>query len=143
MFWSSLDQDPPKEATWEEYSSFEKDLTRIITFSELDHKEQCVVYSIIQRVPTYGGIDRDFIPTNFLSSYSIHSHKGRFHLFLNIVTNFYYNILQKNLFNSSENMKEKLLKHTQETMKNIYEKICIMDGFQNFMSDFYHFKFYF
>lgn len=111
-FWSSLDHDPPKEATWEEYSTFERNFHRFFTFSEIDHKEQCAVYTILQRVPTYGGIDRDFIPTNFLSSFSINSHKGRLHLsisifniffsiffhslFLNIVTN-YYVLQEKNL----------------------------------------------
>lgn len=76
FLWASLEEEPPKEATWEEYSTFEKDFSRFVTFSEFDHYEHVAVFSIEQNVPPYGAIDRDFVPTNFLSSFSINTHKG-------------------------------------------------------------------
>lgn len=64
------------EATWEEYSQFEKESLRFLTFSEIDQLETASVYHIEQNVPPFGAIERDFVPINFLSSLYLHSHKG-------------------------------------------------------------------
>lgn len=80
MLWNDSDEgfcvEPPIEATWEEFSSFHKEIFRSLCFSEYDHSEKASVYYIEQNVPTYGAIERDFVPLNFLSSFFLHSHKG-------------------------------------------------------------------
>lgn len=78
MVWRDPDLalEPETEATWEEYSNFEKESFREFTFSEIDQLEKASVYFVEQHVPPYGAIDRDFVPLNFLSSLFLHSHKG-------------------------------------------------------------------
>lgn len=77
MVWRDPDEKLEEiDATWEEYSQFNKESFRFLTFSEIDQLERASVYYIEQNVPTYGAIDRDFVPLNFLSSLFLHSHKG-------------------------------------------------------------------
>lgn len=79
MVWHDPDDlfaEVPIEATWEEFSSFHKEIFRSLCFSEFDHSEKASLYYIEQNVPTYGAIERDFVPLNFLSSFFLHTHKG-------------------------------------------------------------------
>ena len=78
MVWRDPDEQQFEEidATWEEFSQFNKEYLRFLTFSEIDHIERASVYCIEQNVPTYGAIDRDFVPLNFLSSFFLQTHKG-------------------------------------------------------------------
>lgn len=78
MVWRDPDEEQIEEieATWEEFSQFNKENFRFLTFSEIDKLEKSSVYYIEQIVPPYGAIDRDFVPLNFLSSLFLHSHKG-------------------------------------------------------------------
>jgi hypothetical protein len=69
-------KEPPIEATWEEFSSFHREVFRSLTFSEHDHLEKTSLFYLEQDVPTYGAFDRDFVPLNFLSSFFLHTHKG-------------------------------------------------------------------
>lgn len=69
--------EPPIEATWEEFSSFHREIFRSLTFSEFDQLEKASIFYLEQDVPTYGAIERDFIPLNFLSSLFLHTHKGK------------------------------------------------------------------
>lgn len=85
MVWRDPDEEQLEEieATWEEYSQFDKENFRFLTFSEFDQLEKASIYFYEQNVPTYGAIDRDFVPLNFLSSFFFHSHKGnKFEFFL-------------------------------------------------------------
>lgn len=77
MVWRDPDEKLEEiEATWEEYSQFNKFSFRFLTFSEFDQLEKASVFYIEQNVPPYGAIERDFVPLNFLSSLYLHSHKG-------------------------------------------------------------------
>jgi hypothetical protein len=79
MVWRDPDEEEPLEeieATWEEYSQFNKESFRFLTFSEFDQLEKSSIFFYEQNVPTYGAIDLDFVPLNFISSYFLHSHKG-------------------------------------------------------------------
>lgn len=78
MVWHDPDEEQLEEieATWEEYSQFDKENFRFLTFSEFDQLEKASVYNIEQNVPPYGAVDLDFVPLNFLSSLFLHSHKG-------------------------------------------------------------------
>lgn len=84
MVWYDPDDnlftEPPIEATWEEFSSFHKEIFRSLCFSEYDHLEKASIFYIEQNVPTYGASEKDFVPVNFLSSYFLHTHKGKFQL---------------------------------------------------------------
>lgn len=80
MVWHDPDDglfaEPPIEATWEEFSSFHKEIFRSLCFSEFDQLEKASVYYIEQNVPTYGATEKDFVPLNFLSSFFFQTHKG-------------------------------------------------------------------
>lgn len=79
MVWHDPDNfiaEPPIEATWEEFSSFHRERFRSLTFSEFDTIEKTSLFYLEQNVPPYGGIERDFVPLNFLSSLFLHTHKG-------------------------------------------------------------------
>jgi hypothetical protein len=77
MVWRDPDEIEEIDATWEEYSQFNKYSFRFLTFSEFDQLEIASIYHIEQNVPAYGSIDfLDFVPLNFLSSLFLHSHKG-------------------------------------------------------------------
>lgn len=69
--------EPPIEATWEEFTSFHKEIFRSLTFSEFDKEEKASIFYIEQDVPSYGAIERDFVPLNFISSHFFHTHKGK------------------------------------------------------------------
>lgn len=78
MNWYDPDDLPIEEidATWEEYSQFDKVNFRFLTFSEFDHLETASVYTIEQNVPPFDD-DRDFVPVNFLSNLYLQSQKGK------------------------------------------------------------------
>lgn len=65
--------DAPKEATWEEYSEFYKDLSFNITVSEFDREHKVEVVCKEQDIPhKVNGSDA----TQFLSQYYIQTHQG-------------------------------------------------------------------
>lgn len=78
MVWHDPDEQQFEEidATWGEFSQFNKENFRFLTFSEIDHLERPKVFCIEQNVPAYGAINRDFVPLNFLSILFLQSHKG-------------------------------------------------------------------
>lgn len=94
MVWRDPDDQIEEiEATWEEFSQFNKESFRFLTFSEFDQLEIASVYYIEQNVPPYGSTERDFVPLNFLSSLFLHSHKG----------NKSYTLLRKSHYEISQN----------------------------------------
>lgn len=79
MIWcgeSDDDTEEIEEATWEEFSQFDKESFRFLTFSEFDQFDETGVFCLEQNVPEFGAYDRDFIPLNFISRFSINTRKG-------------------------------------------------------------------
>ena len=74
--WNDREEEQ-KEATWEEYSAFYKNILRSITVSEFDRAQKTVVYSQEQDIPAQAlnGCS-DISQINFLSSYYIYTHQG-------------------------------------------------------------------
>lgn len=84
MVWRDPDEQQFEEidATWEEFSQFNKENFRFLTFSEIDHLERASVFCIEQNVPSFSVKNRDFVPLNFLSSLFLQTHKGNLlHMF--------------------------------------------------------------
>jgi hypothetical protein len=73
---SDDDTEEIEEATWEEFSQFDKESFRFLTFSEFDQFEETSVFCYEQNVPEYCALERDFVPLNFLSNLSINTRKG-------------------------------------------------------------------
>lgn len=72
-------KEEPKEATWNEISTFQilKGL-KDVTVSELDHEEVPVFYSNVHRLrQNREGLGLDFTPITFLTCFNINTHKGR------------------------------------------------------------------
>ncbi len=77
--WTGREGDENKEATWEEFSDFYKNLYRNITVSEFDRPHKTIVYCNEQDIPACevnGCSDKPQI--NFLSQYYILTHQGNF-----------------------------------------------------------------
>lgn len=66
----------PVEATWEEHSQFYRSFSRFMSVSEHDRREMVRVFFIEQDVPVLESSDIDFVPTNMLSGFFLHTHKG-------------------------------------------------------------------
>lgn len=76
--WTGREGDEDKEATWEEYSDFYKNLYRSITVSEFDRPHKAVVYCNEQDIPSCEVNGCSDIPQiNFLSQYYILTHQGK------------------------------------------------------------------
>lgn len=67
-----------KEATWEDYSVAYKEYLREFTFSQFDKPQKPTVYFIEADVPEVSAAEAriDFVPTNFISCYTIFTHEG-------------------------------------------------------------------
>ncbi|KAG4066355.1 hypothetical protein HA402_000579 [Bradysia odoriphaga] len=75
--WTGREGDENKEATWEEYSDFYKNLYRSITVSEFDRPHKTVVYCNEQDIPACEVNGCSNIPQiNFLSQYYILTHQA-------------------------------------------------------------------
>lgn len=87
MVWRDPDEDELEviDATWEEFSQFERENYRFLTFSEFDSLEHASIFVIEQDVPPYGEIERDFNPVNFIASLFFHTRKGEKFFFEKIV----------------------------------------------------------
>lgn len=74
--WSFLNgREPPPEATWEEYSTLYKDLTKSFTHSEFDKIIEPLVYYHEDELFNQNKSDDQI--SNFLSYYYIYTHKGK------------------------------------------------------------------
>ncbi|ETN62655.1 hypothetical protein AND_005648 [Anopheles darlingi] len=65
----------PVEASWEEYSQFYRSFPRFMTISEHDRRETVRVFFIEQDVPVYENSDLEFVPTNMMAGFFLHTHK--------------------------------------------------------------------
>lgn len=76
--WTGREGDENKEATWEEYSDFYKNLYGSITVSEFDRPHKPIVYCKEQDIPSseVNGCSGAIPPINFLSQYYILTHQG-------------------------------------------------------------------
>lgn len=75
--WTGREGDENKEATWEEYSDFYRNLLRSITVSEFDRPHKTVVYCNEQDIPAREVNGCSNIPQiNFLSQYYILTHQA-------------------------------------------------------------------
>lgn len=63
--------DAPKEATWEDYSEYYKDMNLNFTVSEIDREHKVEVVYKEQDIPNNGSE-----ATQFLSQYYIQTHQG-------------------------------------------------------------------
>ncbi|KAJ8947152.1 hypothetical protein NQ318_002514, partial [Aromia moschata] len=73
--WINIPKVP--EATWSEVSTPYVELFKTVTYSEIDHKENPVVYRNVPSIPIGGkGFGVDFSPLTFLSCYFVQSHKA-------------------------------------------------------------------
>lgn len=83
MVWHDPDDDLCEviDATWEEFSQFERENFRFLTFSEYDSPEHASIFSIEQDVPPYAEIERDFYPVNFIASLYFQTRKGKRNVF--------------------------------------------------------------
>jgi hypothetical protein len=75
-----------KEATWEQFNQLYKANPKTITFSSQDHPEKIGCYFHEQIIPANDVTHTDvapltFIPINFLSYYTISTHKGTVQVF--------------------------------------------------------------
>lgn len=79
MVWRDPDEDELEviDATWEEFSQFDRENFKFLHFSEFDSLEHASIFFIEQEVPTYADIERDFIPVNFIASLFFHTRKGK------------------------------------------------------------------
>lgn len=79
MVWRDPDDDILEviDATWEEFSQFERENFRFLTFSEFDSPEHASIFSIEQDVPPYAEFERDFNPVNFIASLYFQTRKGK------------------------------------------------------------------
>lgn len=79
MVWRDPDEDALEviDATWEEFSQFERENFRFLTFSEFDSPEHASIFCLEQVVPTYTEIERDFDPVNFIASLYFQTRKGK------------------------------------------------------------------
>lgn len=67
------------EATWEELSYFYRPNYYKVTVSERDHVEKTQVFYNETLIPENEGINQcDFLPLNFMSSFYIITHQGKF-----------------------------------------------------------------
>lgn len=84
--WTGREGDENKEATWEEYSDFYKNLYRSITVSEFDRPHKTIVYCNEQDIPSSEVNGCSDIPQiNFLSQYYILTHQGIFFSFFQLI----------------------------------------------------------
>lgn len=74
MLWLTERKDPP--VNWDETTLYYRDFKRSVTLSEYDHAERMQVYFKEQDIPQNEVNGCDFVPTNFLSSFFIQTHKG-------------------------------------------------------------------
>lgn len=75
--WNFLNgREPPKEATWEEYSTLYKDLTKSFTHSEFDKIIDPLVY--YHEDELFNKNKSEDKLSNFLSYFYIYTHKGKF-----------------------------------------------------------------
>ena len=65
-------------ANWDELSNLYKGLHQSFTISECDQLEEHCVYFMVQDVPVSDQFNgTDLLPVNYLTSFFIHTHKGR------------------------------------------------------------------
>ncbi|CAD7084429.1 unnamed protein product [Hermetia illucens] len=74
MLWLTERKDPP--VNWDETTLYYRDFKRSVTLSEYDHAERMQVYFKEQDIPQNEVNGCDFVPTNFLSSFFIQTHKA-------------------------------------------------------------------
>lgn len=81
MIWSDTDEENGETAddiNEDEFSQFNKENFRFLTFSEFDQFEKASLFYLEQDVPEYHDeFDLDFIPLNFLTSICINTKKGK------------------------------------------------------------------